>query len=97
MGTGFTRDEMISSTAAVKNFGKVVAELAGHKREKTAVIRNNEIAVVMLPVDDYEYMARIVDFVEHLELYDLIAQRGKTAASRRIALDDLLREEGIAL
>ena len=96
MQTGFKRDEMISATAAAKNFGKVVADLAEHKRDKTAVVRNNEITAVILPVEEYEYMADIVEFVEHLEIYDIITKR-KKSTGKRIPLDKLLKEEGIAL
>lgn len=96
MQTGFKRDEMISATVAAKNFGKVVAELAEHKREKAAVVRNNEITAVILPVEEYEYMADVVEFIEHLEIYDIITRR-KKSAGKRIPLEKLLKEEGIAL
>jgi PHD/YefM family antitoxin component YafN of YafNO toxin-antitoxin module len=96
MQAGFKRDEMISATAAAKNFGKVVAELAEHKREKAAVVRNNEITAVILPVEEYEYMAEVVEFIEHLEIYDIITRR-KKSAGKRVPLEKLLKEEGIAL
>lgn len=97
MRASFKRDEMISATAVAKNFGKVVADLAGHKREKTAVVRNNEITAVILPIDEYEYMADLVEFVEHLEIFDIVTRRKKNAGGQHIALDKLLEEEGIAL
>jgi PHD/YefM family antitoxin component YafN of YafNO toxin-antitoxin module len=96
MQSAFKREEMISATAAAKNFGKVVADLAGHKKEKTAVVRNNEITAVILPVEEYEYMADIVEFVEHLEIFDIVTRR-KKSAGKRVSLDKLLKEEGIAL
>ena len=96
MRANFTRDEMISATAAAKNFGRVVTDLAEHKRDKTAVVKNNEITAVILPVEEYEYMADIVEFVEHLEIYDLVTKRKKDTG-KRIPLDSLLLEEGIAL
>ncbi len=96
MGSTFTRDEMISATAAAKNFGKVMSDLAEHKRDKTAVVRNNEITAVILAVEDYEYMADIVEFVEHLEIFDMVTKR-KRSSGRRVFLDKLLKEEGIAL
>lgn len=96
MQASFKRDEMISATTAAKNFGKVVSDLAEHRREKTAVLRNNEITAVILPVEEYEYMAEIVEFVEHLEIYDLVTKRAKSTG-RRVPLDSLLNEEGIAL
>lgn len=96
MRANFTRDEMISATLAAKNFGRVVTDLAEHKRDKTAVVKNNEITAVILPVEEYEYMADIVEFVEHLEIYDLVTKRKKDTG-KRISLDSLLQEEGIAL
>ncbi|MEW6594332.1 MAG: hypothetical protein AB1413_05610 [Thermodesulfobacteriota bacterium] len=96
MRASFTRDEMISATAVAKNFGKVVADLAEHRKEKTAVVRNNEVTAVILPVEEYEYMADIVEFVEYLEIYDLVTKR-KKASGKRVALDTLLKEESLAL
>ena len=96
MRSTFTRDEMISATTAAKNFGKVISDLAEHKRDKTAVVRNNEITAVILTVENYEYMADIVEFVEHLEIFDLVTKR-KKKPGRRVSLDKLLEAEGIAL
>jgi PHD/YefM family antitoxin component YafN of YafNO toxin-antitoxin module len=96
MQTAFKRDEMISATAAAKNFGKMMSDLSEHKKERAAVVRNNEITAVILPVEEYEYMAEIVEFVEHLEIYDIVTKR-KKSAGKRVPLDKLLKEEGIAL
>lgn len=96
MEVAFKRDEVISATSAAKNFGKVVSDLATHRKEKTVVIKNNEITAVILPVDEYEYMAEVVNFVEHLEIFDLITKR-KKKAGKKIPLDKLLKEEGIEL
>ncbi|MDP2267827.1 MAG: hypothetical protein Q8K46_01540, partial [Deltaproteobacteria bacterium] len=73
-----------------------MSDLAEHKRDKAAVVRNNEITAVILAVEDYEYMADIVEFVEHLEIFDMVTKR-KKSAGQRISLDKLLKEEGIAL
>ena len=96
MRTGFKRDEMISATAAAKNFGRVVTELAQHTKDKAAIVRNNKITAVLLPADEYEYMADIVEFVEHLEIYDIVTRK-KKVAGKHISLDLLLQEEDIAL
>ncbi len=96
MKTAFKREEMVSATTVAKNFGKVVAELSERKKEKAAVVRNNEITAVILPVEDYEYMADVVEFVEHLEIYDMVTKR-KKSGSKRITLDKLLKEEDVAV
>lgn len=96
MNRSFKRDEVISATTAAKNFGRVVSDLAEHKREKTVIVKNNKIIAVMLSVDDYEYMADIVNFVEHLEIFNMVTRR-KRKKGKRISIDDLLKEEGIAI
>ncbi len=96
MSAAFKRDEMVSATLVAKNFGRVMADLAEHKREKTAVVKNNEITAIILPTDEYEYMADIVQFVEHLEIFDMITKR-KKKAGKRISLDKLLKEEQIEI
>jgi len=90
----FKRNEVISATNAAKNFGKVVSDLEAQKRQKTIVVKNNKITAVILSADDYEYMAGIVNFVEHLEIFDLITRR-KKGKGAMIPLKDLLEEEGI--
>lgn len=94
MDKGFKRDEIISATAAAKNFGKVISDLASQQREKTVIVKNNEITAVILSVDAYEYMADIVNFVEHLEIFDMVTSRQKNKG-KKIFLKDLLKEEGI--
>jgi hypothetical protein len=42
-------------------------------------------------------MADIVEFVEHLEIYDIVTKRKKNAGSRRISLDVLLKEEDVEI
>lgn len=96
MQSAFKRNEMISATVAAKNFGKVVSDISAHKTEKTAIVRNNEITAVILPVEEYEYMADVVEFVEHLEMFDMVSKR-KDSGGKRVALDELLAEEGVAV
>jgi PHD/YefM family antitoxin component YafN of YafNO toxin-antitoxin module len=96
MQSAFKREEMISATAAAKNFGKVVSDIAEHKKEKTAVVRKNEIIAVILPVEEYEYMADVVEFFEHLEIFDIVTRR-KKRVRRQVSLNKLLKEEGVSL
>ncbi len=94
MSVGFKREEVISATIAAKNFGKVVSDLADHKKDKTVIIRNNKITAVILAAEEYEYMAEIVNFVEHLEIFDLITKR-RRKRGKRMPLEKILAEEGI--
>jgi PHD/YefM family antitoxin component YafN of YafNO toxin-antitoxin module len=97
MDATFKRDEVISATSAAKNFGKVVSDLANHRKEKAVIIKNNKITAVILPAEEYEYMAELVQFVEHVEIFDIITKRKKSTTGRRVVLDKLLKEEHIEL
>ena len=94
MQSAFKREEMISATAAAKNFDKMISDIAEYKKEKAAVVINNKIAAVILPVEEYECMADVVEFVEHLEIFDIITRR-KKRSGRRVSLDKLLKKEGV--
>lgn len=96
MSVAFKRTEMIGATFAAKNFGKVVTDLATHKKEKTVIVKNNELSAVILPIDEYERMAELAALVEHLEIYDLVSSRAKTKG-RKVSLDRLLKEQSIDL
>ncbi len=96
MEATFKRDEVISATSAAKNFGKVVSDIANHRKEKAVIIKNNKITAVILPAEEYEYMAELVQFVEHVEIFDIITTR-KKSPGRRVVLDKLLKEEHIEL
>ena len=93
MSVGFRREEMISATQVAKNFGKVISDLTERRREKTVVVRNNEIAAVILSVEEYEYLADLVEFVEHLDIYETISDRNKEDNGERISLETILQEE----
>jgi len=52
--TKYLKDEIISSTKIMRNFGDVLNKHKNRDLNKTAVIRNNEIKAVILPVGKYE-------------------------------------------
>jgi len=52
--TAYPKDEIISSTKIMRNFGEILNRLKNRDLNKIAVIRNNEIEAVILPVEEYE-------------------------------------------
>ena len=96
MGVAYYKHEIISATQAAKTFGKLLSMLAEHERERVVVAKNNTLTVAILPIDDYEYMAELVDLIEHAEIYGLVMSRRAKDKGKRVRLDALLKEEGIA-
>lgn len=50
----YARDEIMSSSEVVRNFGALLSSVSQHKREKVAIIRNNRLEAVLLAADVYE-------------------------------------------
>jgi len=93
--TTYAREEIMSSSEVVRNFGSVLASIAGHKRDKVAIIRNNRMEAVLVPIDEYERMQEICEVAEQFELYGIIAERGKTPPEEYVSLADALNKCGV--
>ena len=50
----FDREEIVSATQLVRRFSSFLTKLISRKLNKIAIIRNNEMQAVVLPVDEYE-------------------------------------------
>lgn len=94
--TTYAREEIMSSSEVVRNFGSVMTSIAGHKREKIAIIRNNRMEAVLVPIDEYERMQEICEIAEQFELYGIIADRGKTPPEQYVSLAEALEKSGVS-
>ncbi len=50
----FDKKEIVSATQLVRQFSNFLTELTNRKLNKIAIIRNNEMQAVVLPIDEYE-------------------------------------------
>ena len=50
----YTREEIMSCSEVVRNFGAVLNSVVQHRREKIAIIRNNRLEAVLVAADVYE-------------------------------------------
>ena len=57
--TAFERNEIISATQLVRRFSSLMTELKNSTLRKIAVIRNNEMEAVVLPVAEYERLVML--------------------------------------
>ena len=49
--THYAREEIMSSSEVVRNFGAVLSSVVQHRREKVAIIRNNRLEAVLVAAD----------------------------------------------
>jgi PHD/YefM family antitoxin component YafN of YafNO toxin-antitoxin module len=54
----YAREEIMSSSDVVRNFGAVLSSVVQHQREKVAIIRNNRLEAVLVAADEYERLER---------------------------------------
>ena len=85
----YRKDEILASTEVSRNFGSILDKLKKKKLEKVAVMRNNKMDAVILPVDEYESMKESSELAEHIELFNLIKKREKTPLSKTIPFEKI--------
>jgi PHD/YefM family antitoxin component YafN of YafNO toxin-antitoxin module len=54
----YTREEIMSSSEVVRNFGAVLSSVVQHRREKIAIVRNNRLEAVLVAADVYERLVK---------------------------------------
>ena len=57
----YAREEIMSSSEVVRNFGAVLSSVVQHQREKVAIIRNNRLEAVLVAADVYERLEKAGD------------------------------------
>jgi PHD/YefM family antitoxin component YafN of YafNO toxin-antitoxin module len=88
----YAREEIMSSSEVVRNFGAVLSSVVQHQREKVAIIRNNRLEAVLIAADVYERLEKAGELASAVTLPT--ASNGKTGNSS--ALLDFLNNNRIA-
>ena len=55
----FARNEIVSATQFARKFAAILKSQTETKKEKVAIIRNNEMRAVLIPIDEYERLKNI--------------------------------------
>lgn len=91
----YTEKELQSATYVARNFGKLLENLKSGKIDKIAVLRNNKLDTVIIPVDEYNRLKEIEDLQEHIEIYNIVKNRMNDPKEERIPWDEALAQLGI--
>ena len=97
MPVAYKKDEILSASRVARSFGQVLADLNSKRRRRVAVVKNNHLEAILLPIEDYETMAEALAILEHLEIYRLVQERKSKKRRKAISLDALLKEQRLAL
>jgi len=90
----YAKEEIISSSNIVKKFSNVLNSLKKRDIEKMAILRNNKIEAVIIPLNEYEKLQEIQETIEYQEIYNIVKEREKTE-KESISFDNVLKEYGI--
>lgn len=91
----FTRNEIVSSTQFVRQFATFLKRITESKQEKFAIIKNNEMQAVFIPIDEYERLKAIEEHAEQKEIFEVIDARKNTPESEYISFEDAMKRADI--
>lgn len=89
MSTLYAKEEIIPVTTVVRNLSSLLTMLKLKKLSKIALLRNNALESVIIPIEDYERMREIEDLFEHYEIFKMVKDREKTPAGNYIDFDTI--------
>lgn len=91
----YTKDEIQSSTSVSRNFGSLLDSLRSKKLNKVAILRNNIMEAVIIPLEEYERLKAKQVLEEHSEIYEIVKKREKENLENAVPLEDVLIEYGL--
>ncbi|MDA8077681.1 MAG: type II toxin-antitoxin system Phd/YefM family antitoxin [Nitrospiraceae bacterium] len=93
---------MLVNTEKMIPIGKLQKELTQKLREVSEtgeplyILRNNEMAAVILSADEYEILKQAEDILEHVEIAEAMERRLKGhASSKNIPWEKIKRKHGL--
>jgi len=89
----YARNEIFSATEAAKRFGAILEKFQKKSLARAVVSKNNRIEAVILPVEAYEEMQEIYEWIELMDIAEAVDKRKNSAKTH--SLKDVLRENKI--
>lgn len=86
----YTQEELVSSSYFMRHFGEMISKLRKGSMDKIAVLKNNTIECVVIPVEQYELFQKLADYLEHEEIFSIIQQRKSVPVDEYIPLEKIV-------
>ena len=91
----YTQEEIIPSTTVSINFEDILNKLVQRELLKVAVVRNDKIEAILLPLESFEQINDLSEMIEHIEIYRIIKEREETGTI--VDFETVLSNNGIIL
>lgn len=89
----YTRDEIFPATMVAKKFGDILKRFKNKTLSRVAVSKNNRIEAVLIPVEEYEKIQELGEYMEMKEIAQIIKER--KGSGKTYSLKEVLEEAGI--
>ncbi len=91
----YTEKELQSATNIARNFGKLLESLKSGSLDKIAVLRNNKLDAVIIPVEEYNRLCEKESLAEHAEIFKIINDRMGNSNAGLVSWEKVLEKNGI--
>ena len=91
----FARNEIVSSSQFVRGFAGFLKRMTKSNDEKIAVVKNNQMQAVMIPIDEYERLKTLAEIAEQKEIFETVQARKNTPAEDYVSYEDALKQAGL--
>ena len=91
----FARNEIVSSSQFVRSFATFLQRMTKSNDEKIAVVKNNQMRAVMIPIDEYERLKSLDEENERKEIFQTVQARKNTSQSEYVSSDDAMKTAGL--
>ena len=93
----YTQNELASSTDISKHFGHYLSSVSNGSIEKLAILKNNKIEAVMIPIEVYESLMNLLDEKENEQILKTIETRLETPKESYLNGSEVLKELNLSL
>ena len=91
----FARNEIVSSSQFVRGFAGFLKRMTKSNDEKIAVVKNNQMQAVMIPIDEYERLKALAEIAEQKEIFETVQARKNTPTEDYVSYEDALKQAGL--
>lgn len=91
----FARNEIVSSSQFVRSFATFLRRMTKSNDEKIAVVKNNQMQAVLIPIDEYERLKALDEINEQKEIFQAVQARKNTPHSEYVSFDDAMKTAGL--
>lgn len=91
----FARNEIVSSSQFVRSFATFLQRMTKSNDEKIAVVKNNQMQAVLIPIDEYERLKTLDEMNEQKEIFQTAQARKNTPQPEYVSFNDAMKTAGL--